>query len=400
MKTILFISSTSLSINPRCRKEIELAIREGYKVKFLGCLFSNWTMQEERKIQKEIKGVDFHYIRIGRSPLLKWLQSIAVQKFGNLLFALGFKIPAVCAWVVDRRSAMLMQKLREINPQVDLIIAHNPGAFYPAFRYSKRNKVPFAFDIEDFHPGEGNTRIVGKAVKRLMTDLIPRSYYTSYASPLIRQTTEEFARPISGKSVVINNVFPAIDFKTQREKSSSALLELVWFSQNIDYGRGLEEIFPILDKFAGEIRLTLIGNPKNNFVTKEVAKRKYIAIIEPLPQEALHRYLTGFDVGLAIESTNADFNRDLCLTNKIWAYLQAGLIIWATNTSAQSAFARQYSEQVSLIDFGDPANIELLLSDSIKDIDSIRTNSPKRFQVSQTVSWESESERLLQLWKV
>ena len=57
-----------------------------------------------------------------------------------------------------------------------------------------------------------------------------------------------------------------------------------------------------------------------------------------MQQEDLHQFLSQMDIGLALENAQADHNRNICLTNKMLAYAQAGLYILATNTFGQSQF--------------------------------------------------------------
>ncbi len=47
------------------------------------------------------------------------------------------------------------------------------------------------------------------------------------------------------------------------------------------------------------------------------------------------------DVGLALEQSNP-INRDICLTNKIFTYLSAGLAIIFSDTAAQTEFNETY----------------------------------------------------------
>ncbi len=54
--------------------------------------------------------------------------------------------------------------------------------------------------------------------------------------------------------------------------------------------------------------------------------------------------MSDFDIGLAIEDPTADENRNICLTNKIWSYFQAGLYIVATNTLAQQQFMQLFEQ--------------------------------------------------------
>jgi len=57
------------------------------------------------------------------------------------------------------------------------------------------------------------------------------------------------------------------------------------------------------------------------------------------------RLAAEYDIGLATE-VSATLNRDICLTNKIFTYLLAGMPVLATDTSAQSEMATSMPDVV------------------------------------------------------
>jgi hypothetical protein len=175
------------------------------------------------------------------------------------------------------------------------------------------------------------------------------------------------------------------------------LLKLVWFSQNIDFNRGLEKILPVLDGFASEIELTLIGNLRSGFNHQQINHRKYIRVKEPLPQKMLHLSLDHYDIGLALEDGTEDENRNICLTNKIWAYVQAGLYIIASGTPAQVQFAAGYPDQVMVLP-NDESGYKQIIGSLILQKKQIRIGKPGRFTAAKAISWEQESEKLLTIW--
>ena len=60
-----------------------------------------------------------------------------------------------------------------------------------------------------------------------------------------------------------------------------------------------------------------------------------------------------YDIGLSLE-TDASENRRLCLTNKIFTYLLAGVPVMMSDTPAQSALAPDLGEAAALVSLADP----------------------------------------------
>lgn len=397
-KQVLLITSTNLACNPRCLKEVMLLLNMQVKVTVVAFNLHNWTTQKELAINKELTAVHFNYLEATRKQFLPWLVGTAMEKVAKLLLPFFSKSIFLSSMAVGKRTWLLLQWCKATSEKPDLIIAHNPAAFYPAYWLAKKRGVPFALDIEDYHPGEGTDNVVKKAVTLLMQRLMPLAAYNSFAAPLIKQYAEDlFNCGKAANNIVVNNSFPANEFDNIVPVNKSPKLQLVWFSQFIDYGRGLEKILPVLDTKSSELQLTLIGNLRQHFFTKELSSRQYITCIDSMPQKQLHLQLAKYDVGLAIEDAGSDVNRDICLTNKIWAYFQTGLYILASDTTAQKQFIREnggHGVTTSLFE----VEFDLHLQELLMSKNEICLLQSTRYNYALKHAWEIESNKVLNLY--
>jgi glycosyltransferase involved in cell wall biosynthesis len=137
-----------------------------------------------------------------------------------------------------------------------------------------------------------------------------------------------------------------------------------------------------------------MGNVRDQFATSFLESRSYIVLHGALEQSELHKQLSSFDVGLALENKREDINRDICLTNKIWAYLQAGLYILATDTMAQKQFMEERPWAGEVISF-DSDLLQRKLDWLMSNLENIRNQSADRYRMAQEYSWEKEGEKLI-----
>ncbi|MFN4006810.1 MAG: hypothetical protein ACK4HE_04775 [Chitinophagaceae bacterium] len=407
-KHILFISSVNLTTNPRILKEIKLAIQIGYEVSFIGFRLGNWSDKIEAQHQKKFSGLaNLIYLDATRENYFQWLISTVLEKLSRLVYPIYKKNFFINSLGHNKRSYILNQYLTNGNfKQPDLVIAHTLVTLYPAFRFAQDSKIPFAFDVEDFHPGEKIHSDVENEKQRrifLLKKILPYAKYVSCASPLIAFEMQELLKSTNETEdlvFTINNTFSKYEFiqPEQLTFENQSRLKFIWFSQNISFGRGLEIVIPILEKYAQHITLELVGRIDSIFYEQFIkTNTKWIKITEPLSQVALHQYLSQFDIGLAIEMNTADYNRELALTNKIIAYFQSGLYIFSTNTKAQEAFLGDKKNHGICIgqSSDDLRNgIEFVLSRKIE----ILKNKQQRFQDAKTFNWENESDKLQLKW--
>ena len=402
---ILFISSVNLTTNPRILKEIKLAARQGYKVSFIGFKLGNWTDKiEQLHIQELQLIVSLYYLDATRTNYTNWLLSSVIEKFNQLIFPFFSGNLKVNSYAHSKRSFMLLNFLeKKFSQKPNFIIAHTLGTLFPTFIFSQKNKIPFAFDVEDYHPGEKIFVDVENEIQRrvfLMKMILPNATYISCASPLIEQEVNAkiLNQELHYKSLTINNNFSKKEFLKPSPISTSNKLKLVWFSQNISSGRGLEYILPLLNDFSIEIELTLIGNLNMSFYNEVLCNyQSFIKIEKPLSQTSLHQKLADFDIGLAIEMNEADYNRGIALTNKIIAYYQSGLYILATITKAQEKFLKEHNGHGSYFDFYNNDFIDVFFK-ILKNKDIIHSNKQKRFEKAVNFNWEKESEKLVSKW--
>lgn len=394
---ILFITTLSLANNPRLVKEFE-TLKAEYTCFVVSFQQQDWSRALTDKIIA--RNQDVHFLQINRKELfISTVFSKLVHKaaiFFNPYFKTSLKVVAYAHNDKSYQLKYFLYKLK--NKNFHRVIAHNLGAFYPAYCYAKNNGVKLQLDVEDYHPGElpyFNKKLETYNRLFIMKKMLSKANHVTYAAPLIQEECfklVDYHPELVANSTVINNCFSAEEFQFKLQKNEK--LKLVWFSQNITAGRGLEELLPILNQFSNQVELHLIGNlyaDFNSVYLEEYAH--FVHIHAPRPQHELNLMLSEFDIGLALEVHTKDYNRQICLTNKIWSYMQSGLYIFATITKAQEEFMKTHPDIGRLM--GDNhVEIRNNLQNLIDSIDEIRLAKQYRFRYAQQFSWEIEQYKL------
>jgi hypothetical protein len=390
MPKLLFLTTSSLATNPRLVKEFEF-LKAHYKCVVISFVNNDWSLAPSNVIIKRNPEVEFITINRHKS-LIQTLQSKLYHKIAiclNPFFKTSTKIAANASNDKTPQLCLALKKIKNKN-NIESVIAHNLGAFYPALRLSQKTSCQLQLDLEDYHPGEElyfNKK--HELQNRLL--IIQQAFNTAnvitYASEGIKLKCENvFKLNSKTKRAVIINAFKSGDFLIPNKTNEN--LNFVWFSQNISAKRGLEDVFDVSKDFP-DIHFHLIGKANQSFI-EAMQPSENIIIHEPLPQEELHEFLATMDVGLALENKDGDGNRDICLTNKLLAYTQAGLYIFATDTFGQDHFLNQLGNQFGII-------IKSSLKETLTQLDKTvldHTNRIERWEKAKTFSWERQSEVL------
>ena len=418
MKNFLFLTTTNLATNPRLTKELNLALTNRFRVTVLTFTLGNWSDKLGKEIEKGFQdeyGHAFKLIELDatRTNRFNWLFWALLEKCAGKIYPFFKSNVFINALASTRRSIQLLEKSRRLTVQPDLIIAHNMGALYPAYRLGKIRNIPFIFDIEDYHPGELASSNKGNEKKRrefLLKKLLSKAKGITSASPLIGKYTLKLIGDHPNHKVILNS-FPESEFippMVQKFKKGEPL-KLIWFGQKIGPDRGLEQLFGALSEISrsdlGPISLTLIGDwdtrfKKNIFFPfqKTIKGTCILVVVQvPLPQTELLAQLYYYDIGLALELTGSDLNRQLCLTNKIVAYTQAGLYTLATNTEAQSRFIKDDSDR-GILCGQSSSDIRLALEKVLQERETIIEGKEIRYKKGRKLGWEQAKTKLVNLW--
>ncbi len=398
MKHILFISTHNLATNPRLVKEIELALKNDIKVTILVCSFNNWSNELNEIIkQRLIPFVNIIEVDASRKSFIKWIYITFIQLLYKLKYKLGFKNAETLSYAIIKRGILLDQVLKKHSAKYNYIIAHNPGAFYPALKFAEKVGAKLGLDIEDYHPGESTSKVENKKMLLLMQQMLPKAEYCSFAAPLIKAESEKYIAKNGKPWVTILNGFPESEFISPVDNKNDKL-KLVWFSQNITHGRGLEKLIPIVNELAGNVELHLIGDLTATNRETLIPNEKGIVIHSPVSQLQLHKMLAEFDIGLAFDPA-LNKNRELAITNKIIAYAQAGLYIVSISTPGQNEFLNTSKLNYNIIEY-DEISIKKCILKLISLKKTNHLNKDMQFLNGTKYSWEQVSSPLKSIWEL
>jgi hypothetical protein len=383
MASLLFITTLSVSANPRLYKEILCARDAGHDIHVLCFRLGNWTdVQDDEKIQA-LPGVRFTRLSATRKPFMPWLIASLLERVARRLT--GF-------W----KHPMLDHALRGLRLTPDWVIAHNPAAFLPATRFARRTSARLGIDVEDYHPGETQDPRLAASMRRLMRHTLSAADYVSFAAPLIQREVATDLREEGPQWMTLLNWFPSSEFPAP-ESVASGPLKLVWFSQVVSARRGLELVLPAIIAAGDRIELHIFGHPDPSFTKEYLGGVSNIFLHGPVRQTELHSRLVSFDVGLAIDVV-ADRNRELAITNKILAYLQAGLFLAVTETQAQRAFMADHPDH-GILFHPDASEWERLLDRMLGLKERLRATAAERQHRMRSYGWEQVSRTLALQWR-
>ena len=386
--SICLVSPGNLASNTRLIKEADALHEAGYRVTAIAC---NYTEALESYDDEIARTVGWTAVRVPR-PAGERITGAAARLVSRAMDAVGLDIPVnVAAAAYGGPFAALRRAALE--HRADFYVAHYVAALPAAAAAAVHHGALLGFDAEDFHSGEGQggeaEEFRMELVERIEGAVLPSCRHFTAASPLIARA---YGSRYGVTPTTILNVFPLSMAPSSPRPASSPEgggLRAYWFSQTIGLDRGLQSFIRAMAHTRTRVTLDIRGGNRWGHGETLLALARELGIgdrVSILPMEApdhMVKLAAEYDLGLSLE-TDATQSRRLCLTNKIFTYLLAGIPVLMSDTPAQSELAPQLGAAGLLGSLDDPLTMSQALD---------RLGDPAVLGESKAVAWRLGRER-------
>lgn len=327
----------------------------GYRVRMVSTRHVPWATETDRVVRLT-RTWDWRVVDYSRegSPVRRLLTGARFHAAQALASRVGpERLPlGLVARAYSRMHDELVSAIAE--EPADFVYGGTTGALAAVATAAGRLGVPYALDLEDFHSAEQTgpgSELAHALATRIETEILPRAAFVTTASPMIG---EAYDAKYAVASRPIHNTFSR-DFGSE---PTGDRLRLYWFSQTLGPGRGLEPIVHAIGRAGLSAELHLRARPVPAYadalttLAASVAPGLTLVRHDPAPPDAMVRLAQGFDLGLACEEPDV-LNRRLCLTNKIFTYLAAGMPMLMSATPAQARLAAGLGDAAIMYDGAD-----------------------------------------------
>ncbi|HEY9176080.1 MAG TPA: hypothetical protein VIN07_00250 [Flavipsychrobacter sp.] len=389
---ICLVSDHHLCTNPRVWKEAKTLAANGYNVTIVTVFHSESLLERDRELlaglPAGIKYIDAANYIDGHTPAWKTL----VYKGVGKLALWGKKAGIDSIYLLGKNPYSIYYKALEEN--ADLYICHIDCSLYVGKKLIEKGRN-VAFDFEDWYSRDYLVPARPVALlKRLEQYALKHGAYVSCpAHAMADAIYKEYG---IRKPEVIYNGFPV---ESLVDHGTNEVPSLVWFSQTIGPGRGLDKIITVLQQISIPVSLNLVGDISDRYRAEletlfEACPQHTLQISPQVKHKDLHGLLCRHTIGLALEETYPP-SRHTTVTNKILQYLQAGLMVLATATEGQKEVAADFAEVVKTVPPDDTSSwkeaLEQLIRNSAMDKEEVVRVYNRKY------SWEAQEATLLQL---
>ncbi|MDP2829679.1 MAG: hypothetical protein Q8O37_13870 [Sulfuricellaceae bacterium] len=402
---ICIVTQSHPSMNPRLVKEADALVEAGYKVSVIAPDFSDfWRKADEEFLSRFWRVVERP--RFGPLAPAGIRMAELARRFVAGIAVKNFRImhPVVVRAALHPVAPALISAAKRCK--ADLYIAHYPAALPAAAIAAQLYGALYAYDAEDFHPGDLPDAPEYEAEHRMIRSIeglyLSGCCYVTAAAPLIAQAyRDEYQIELP---TTLLNVFPLSQSPhgpTPRGTASPGP-SVYWFSQTIGPGRGLECAVKAIGLANTKPHLYLRGHPADGFletlraIAAKVGVSDRVHVLPLAAPSEMERLAAAYDIGFVGE-TGDTRNHRIMLSNKQFTYLQAGLPVAMSDVPSHRAFAAGHEASVRTFCTGDERSLAETFDDLLESPEGLATAREHAFWLGQKkFNWDIEKRTLLQ----
>ena len=361
MPRVCIVTAGHVSTCPRMLKAADALHGEGYDVRVVSVSHTPWAVEADQAL-RATRRWRWDVVDYGRATArTRQIMTGARLRIAHALTRrLGSsRVPA--ALFVRAYSRAHDELVRAVVAEpADLVYGGTTGALAAVAEAARRLGVPYGLDLEDFHTGErsaqvGELAVIAERVERLA---LPGAAFLTTSSPMI---ADAYAGKYGLRPLTIHNTF-SLDLQEPDATLEGKPLTFYWFSQTLGGGRGLEDFIRAAGhaRVAGELHLRAGATQAHldDFMRFSQAAAPLLALrLHELDSpDTMVRLARGYDLGLSGEEPTV-LNRRLCLGNKIFTYLAAGVPVLLSGTPAQARLGHDLGNAAIVYAPGDVAGL-------------------------------------------
>lgn len=299
--------------------------------------------------------------------------------------------------------------LRLLQTPADIYHAQDEEALLACYIAARLHRKPLIYDAHELPLSDENMRPwrrLHALATHLLALMVPYCAAVITVSPPIAQEIRRYyhVREVSIiRNVPAYRVVPKND-RLRQQLGLSPNIRIALYQGNIQPDRGLDRLIRAAAFLEQDIVIVMMGKGSKEtlselealIVREGVGNR--VKIIPPVPNEELLDWTASADIGLIVYAPDYALNIQMCLPNKFFEYLMAGLPVLASRLDAVAEVIRTYDVgQIlsSLAPEAIAAAINGLLADRVA-LERMRRNALQAAQ--QEFYWDKERSRLIDLY--
>jgi glycosyltransferase involved in cell wall biosynthesis len=313
-----------------------------------------------------------------------------------------FLIQAV--WLLIRSTLLLLQT------SADAYHAHDTKTMPACFLAARLRRKPLIFDAHELPLSNESETTHWRGIIRLFSGLlalmVPRCAGVITISPPIAQ---EIHKRYAGPGVTLIRNMPASRAVPKSDRlrhylGLSTEVRIALYQGGLEASRGLDRLICAAPFLKQDIAIVLMGpdiegiQPQLEALIHSERVTDRVKIVPSVPYAEILDWTASANIGLIIYAPDHSLNVKMCLPNKLFEYLMAGLPVLASQLDAVADIINTY-DVGQIVSSLRPTDIAAAINTLVGNpLAYARMRRNALIAAQQELCWEKESHRLIHLY--
>jgi glycosyltransferase involved in cell wall biosynthesis len=310
-------------------------------------------------------------------------------------------------WILLKSSQLLGSLLTVLRTPADVYHAHDFTALpacYLAAAFRRKRLVFDAHELPLVDPAYNRRPVVRWLANAWIRAIAPRSAgVITVSPPIVHELQRRYGGP---NGTVVRNLPvyhpPVASDRLRRLLHLDAQTRIALYQGNFQDNRSLDKLIYAAPFLAPQNMIVLLGKGETQAQLEALIEQEGVAdrvkIVPAVPYEELLEWTASADIGLTLFRPDWSVSIALCLPNKFFEYLMAGLPVLTSPLEAIVEIVQQY-EVGRVVSSLEPAFIGKVINDLLSDAPALRQMHTNALQASEReLRWDVESQRLINLY--
>jgi len=319
-----------------------------------------------------------------------------------------YKPVRLVPWLLFKMTRMLLGVFELLRTPADIYHAHEITALPACYIAARLRRKPLIYDAHELPLVDPH--ITRWPLLRALSTHLLRGMM-SYCSGIITVSSplaHELQRRYGGRAaVVVRNIpeyqEPIVSDRLRRYLGLGADTRIALYQGYLLADRQLNRLIRAARFVDPGVVIVMMGEGaaqpdlESLIAQEQVGDR--VRIIPPVPHAELLAWTAAADVGLIVYGQDHSPNVQMCLPNKLFEYLMAGIPVLASPLEAVADIIKAY-DVGSVVTSLEPQELGRALSDMLADGRSLaRMRRNARTASRRDLRWDIESQRLIRLYQ-
>jgi glycosyltransferase involved in cell wall biosynthesis len=326
----------------------------------------------------------------------------------HVLVPHSFTATRFTRWALVRAAKLLLlSTLRVIRTPADIYHAHDISGLPACYIAARFRRKPLIYDAHEMPLAELSSKLfqrVRPLLSWLLAIMVSRCAGVITISPPIAQEIRK--RYHVPTVTLVRNIAPYREVPRNdrlRERLGLApSVRIALYQGNLQANRCLDVLVRSAAFLDPDIVIVMMGQGRMQSELEALISSEGVAdrvrMIPPVPYEELLDWTASADLGLIVYPPQYSLNVQLCLPNKIFEYLIAGVPVLASQLDAVADIINTY-DVGQIVPSLAPSSVGATISSILSDPAALaRMHRNALLASQQDLSWEKEADELISLY--